>query len=145
VLQAKLIGAAILLALLIGGVLAYGHRQYQRGEQNARADMQAALELERAERKRVDWQVRQSYETRIAELNAQAARERRGAAIHCVRSAASQVRTGPDSAGPTAGASGEPAVRVTEDLRPELVRVGSSCEQLRQQLIAIKERQEALE
>ncbi|MGQ0834970.1 MAG: hypothetical protein ACT4O5_08655, partial [Gammaproteobacteria bacterium] len=95
-------------------------------------------------RRQTDWKVRQDYETRIADLSAAAARERRGKPIRCVLGDSDEVRTGRDSGGVAAGAAGEPIVRTPVDLRSDIVRVGSACEQMRQQLLAIKARQAKL-
>jgi hypothetical protein len=143
-LNLKLMIGAMLLILMIGGILAFGHRQYERGAADERHAQQTALEAEREARKKADWKVRNYYEGRIAELHARAGIERGGPAIHCVLHAPGEVRSGSDSAGPVEGAGGESAVRADADIRPELVRVGETCEAMRQQLIAIKARQDML-
>jgi hypothetical protein len=129
---------------VIGAVWYFSHARYTAGYEAATAEMRAELNRERDLRKAVDWKVRQDYETRIADLNATVARERRGKSIRCVLGDSGEVRAGRDSGGSADGAAGESAVRTPADLRPELVHRGETCERLRQQLIAIKDRQEAL-
>lgn len=140
----RLIAIGVVLVIIIAGIAGFGHARYQAGVNHERQLQQAAVAQEREERRRVDWEVRKGYESRIAELNALAGMERRGPAIHCVLRAPGEVRSGSDPAGPAEGAGGESAVRAAADLRPELVRVGSTCEALRQQLIAIKDRSEKM-
>jgi hypothetical protein len=140
----KPIAGALLALFLVGAILSYGHRQYERGVADAQSDARIELEKDRELRRQTDWKVRQDYEARIADLNATVARERRGKSIRCVLGDPGEVRAGRDSGGPTDGAAGESAVRAAADLRPELVHRGETCERLRQQLIAIKARQEAL-
>ena len=137
----KFIAGALVLLLMAGGILSYGHRQYQRGMADAREAARIALEKDRELRRQADWKVRQDYETRIAELNSRVSRELRGRAIRCVLDGPGEVRAGRDPGGSTVGAAGEPAVRAAEDLRSRIVQRGQVCEQLRQQLIAIKTRQ----
>lgn len=137
----RLIAIVAALVIIIAGIVGFGHARYQAGVNHERQLQQAAVAQEREERRRVDWEVRKDYESRIAELNALAGMERRGPAIHCVLRAPGEVRSGSDPAGPADGADGESAVRAAQDLRPELVRVGATCETLRQHLIAIKARQ----
>lgn len=140
----KLIGVVVVLLLLAGAILSYGHRQYQRGVADAQEDARIALEKDREQRRQVDWKVRQEYESRIADLNSRIARELRGRSIRCVLGDAGEVREGRDSSGSADGAAGGPAVRASEDLRSRIVQRGETCERLRQQLIAIKARQEEL-
>lgn len=138
-----IVGALLVLAF-VGAILAYGHRQYERGVADTKAELQSELERERELRRKADWKVRQDYETRIAELGAQAARERNRKPIRCVLGGSGEVRVGRDPSGPAEGAAGEPAVRAAPDIRSDIVRVGETCEQMRRQLLAIKQRQEAL-
>lgn len=136
-------GIGALLAV-IGAIAYFSHARYTAGYEAATAAMQEELNRERELRKAVDWKVRQDYETRIADLNATVARERRGKSIRCVLGDSGEVRAGRDPGGSAGGAAGESTVRAAADIRPELVRRGETCERLRQQLITIKARQEAL-
>jgi hypothetical protein len=129
---------------VVGAVWWFSHSRSTAGYEAATAEMQAELNRERELRKAVDWKVRQDYETRIADLNATVARERRGKSIRCVLGDSGEVRAGRDPGGSAGGATGESAVRAAPDIRPELVSRGETCERLRQQLITIKARQEAL-
>lgn len=140
----RVIGAALLLVAFAGAILAYGHRQYERGVADTKADIQTELEKERELHRQIDWKVRQDYETRIADLNASIARERRGRSIRCVLGDSGEVRAGRDPGGSAEGAAGESTVRAPRDLRGDIVQFGGQCEQLRQQLIAIKARQDKL-
>lgn len=129
---------------VIAGVWWFSHARYTAGYEAATATMRVELDKERELRRQTDWKVRQDYEARIADLSAKSARELRGRPIRCVLGSPSEVRAGSDTGGPAGSAAGEPAVRTPEDLRPLVVQRGSVCEQLRQQLIAIKQRQDAL-
>lgn len=138
------IAVGVLIIAAIGAILSFGHRQYERGVADAKVELQKELERERELHRQVDWKVRQDYEARIADLNAKSARELRGRPIRCVLGDASEVRQGRDPSGSTDGSTGESAVLTAPDLRSRIVRAGETCEGLRQQLIAIKQRQEAL-
>jgi hypothetical protein len=138
------IAIAVIFLFMIGGILAYGHRQYERGVADAQEDARVALEKDRELRRQADWKVRQDYETRIADLNAAVARERRGRSIRCVLGDSNEVRAGRDTGGSAEGSTGQPAVQPSGDIRGPLVQFGGQCEALRQQLIAIKARQDAL-
>jgi hypothetical protein len=130
--------------VVIGAVWYFSHARYTAGYEAATAAMQEELNRERELRKAIDWKVRQDYEARISDLNATVARERRGKSIRCVLGDSGQMRSGRDPGGSADGTAGGSAVRAAADLRPELVHRGETCERLRQQLIAIKARQEAL-
>lgn len=140
----KPIAGALVVLFLVGAILAYGHRQYERGVSDAKENARIELEKDRELRRQTDWKVRQDYEARIADLSEAAARERRGKSIRCVLGDSGEVRAGRDTGGTAGGTAGEPAVRTAPDIRPELVQRGETCEQLRQQLIAIKARQDKL-
>lgn len=140
----KFIAGAVLILAAIGAILSFGHRQYERGVADSRAEIAAEIDKDRELRRQTDWKVRQDYEARIADLNSTVARERRGKSIRCVLGDSGEVRSGRDPSGPAGGAAGEPAVRAAPDIRSDLVYRGETCERLRQQLIAIKARQEKL-
>jgi hypothetical protein len=129
---------------VVAAVWYFSHARYTAGYEAATAAMQEELNRERELRKAVDWKVRQDYETRIADLNATVARERRGKSIRCVLGDSSEVRAGRDPGGSAGGAAAGSAVRASEDLRSELVRVGEASERMRQKLLAIKARQDRL-
>jgi len=135
---------ALAALAVVGAVMYFSHVRYKAGYEAATAVMQQELNRERELRKAVDWKVRQDYETRIAELNSQVARARRGPAIRCVLGDPSEVREGRDTSGSAGGATGESAVRAARDIRSDIVQRGETCERLRQQLIAIKARQDSL-
>lgn len=129
---------------IVGGIWYFSHVRFQAGYEAATEKMQVELEKERQLRKETDWKVRQDYEARISELNANAVRELRGRPIRCVLGNTGQVREGRDTSGSVGSAAGGSAVQPPADLRPRLVRAGETCERLRQQLMAIKARQELL-
>jgi hypothetical protein len=129
---------------VIGVVWWFSHSRYTAGYEAATAAMQEELNRERELRKAIDWKVRQDYETRIADLNATVARERRGKSIRCVLGDSSEVRAERDPGGSADGAAGEHALQPPPNIRGDIVQFGGQCEQLRQQLKAIKARQEAL-
>jgi hypothetical protein len=129
---------------VIGAVWYFSHARYTAGYEAATAEMRAELNRERDLRKAVDWKVRQDYETRIADLNATVARERRGKSIRCVLGDSGEVRAGRDPGGSAGGAAGEHALQPPPNIRGDIVQFGGQCEQLRRQLQAIKERQDAL-
>lgn len=140
----RIVAAIGALLAVIGAIAYFSHARYTAGYEAATAAMQEELNRERELRKAVDWKVRQDYETRIADLNATVARERRGKSIRCVLGESSEMRAGRDTGGSAGSAAGESTVRAAADLRPELVHRGETCEQLRQQLITIKARQDRL-
>jgi hypothetical protein len=129
---------------IICAVWYFSHARYTAGYEAATAAMQEELNRERELRKAVDWKVRQDYETRIADLNATVARERRGKSIRCVLGDSGEVRAGRDTGGSVGGAAGEHALQPAPNIRGDIVQFGGQCEQLRRQLQAIKERQNAL-
>lgn len=129
---------------VIAGVWWFSHARYTAGYEAATATMRAELDKERELRRQTDWKVRQDYEARIAELNANAARELRGRPIRCVLGNTGQVRAGSNPSGSAGSAAGEPAVQPAADIRSSIVQRGTVCEQLRQQLIAIKSRQDQM-
>src|ERR1044072_4891165 len=102
----KFIAGAILVLFVVGAILSYGKRQYDRGVSDTKAELQSELEKERELHRQVDWKVRQDYESRIADLNARVARELRGRSIRCVLGDSGQVRPSGDPSG-SAGGSGD--------------------------------------
>jgi hypothetical protein len=114
-------------------------RQARRaGYEQAHHEFTAQLERERQLWRQIEQETRDGYQSEIDQLRKSAARERRGPAIRCVLDDKSKVRIAGDSGGIASSSADGHAVRADVDLRPEIVRVGETCEQLRQQLIAIK-------
>lgn len=130
-------GALVLLALYAWHASQVTQAR-KAGYEQAHSELTAQLERERLLWQQIEQETRDVYEGEIDRLHASAARERRGPAIRCVLDGKSQVRTAGDSGGTASGPADGHVVRADVDLRPEIVRVGETCEQLRQQLIAIK-------
>lgn len=82
-------------------------------------------------------EVHAKYEAQINRLSQSVAIELRGAPIRMCNYSVS-VPAPEDTRAPVESAGGESTVRASRNLRPELVRRGEVCEQLRQQLIAIR-------
>jgi hypothetical protein len=116
---------------------------YERGYEAARAEAQIELDRYRAHQREVNEETERVHQQSIAALRAEVARELRGRPVRvCVPAVA--MRAGADSGSSPGSPGGESAVRASEDLRPAIVHAGETCERLRQQLIAIRERQAAL-
>lgn len=136
-----LAGALALVAVCVWHVSEV--RQARRaGYEQAHHEFTAQLERERQLWRQIEQETRDGYQSEIDQLRKNAARERRGPAIRCVLD--DKVRTAGDSGGTASSSTDGHAVRADVDLRPEIVRVGETCEQLRQQLIAIKAWQDKL-
>lgn len=135
--------AVLGLALaIIAALWLYGRSKYQAGYEAARDEIQSQLETERQHQKEIYQEVQRQHEQQIAQVRKDAARELRGRPIRCVLGDSDQVRVPGDSGAASPGSGDQHAVRADVDLRPQIVRVGETCEQLRQQLIAIKAWQE---
>jgi hypothetical protein len=139
----KPIAAAVALLTVAVAIKLWAGLLYERGYEAARVEVQNELDRYRAHQREVNEETERVHEQSIAALRADVARELRGRPIRmCVSS--DEVRAGSNPATSAGSAGGEPALRASADLRPAIVHLGETCEQLRQQLIAIRERQAAL-
>lgn len=133
-------------ALGLVGLLWYAHHQvYQDGYKDAQAQYAKELETQREHDREINEESDRVHQEKISALQGRINKllARRNDAIR-VCEPTDEVRTGSDSSG-TAGSSGDgPVMRSGPDLQPRLVLYGGQCEKLRQQLIDIKKRQEAL-
>lgn len=135
-------GAVVLLGVYLWHLSAVSSARHE-GYAKAQSEFAAQLERERELRRVIDEETRREYEQALDKVRADAARELRGRSIHCVLGPADPVRAGRDPSAVPSGTADQYALRADVDLRPQIVRVGETCEQLRQQLIAIKARQDA--
>jgi hypothetical protein len=132
------IGVGLLLGVWLWH-LAQLREARQEGYKEARAE--SALEAERARehQREIDEEVQREHQAKVGEIERRVTRLlRRGDAIRLCEPA-NEVRT--DSGEPTGSAGDGSAVRAGRDIGPELVRFGERAEKLRQQIIAIKQRQ----
>lgn len=133
----KWLAALVAVLLLIGGILSYGHRQYERGVADTKQDIQTELERAREHWDEVEKEADDAKDQRIAELEKRATRVvRRDPPIRmCDTESAVRVPAGtnPDPAGGHVLPPGR-------DIQPELVQYGRDCEALRQELISVKEK-----
>lgn len=137
-----LAAAALLFAAYLWH-LSEVHTAVTQARAEAKAAYDAELERDRQHRREIDDEVQLAHQKSLEDVRAAVARELRGRPIRCMLDAASQVRTGRDSGESTGSATGESALRSAPDIRSSLVQRGETCERLRQQLIAIRQRQEA--
>jgi hypothetical protein len=133
------IAGAVALGIVAWWHFAQVREARQEGYKQARAE--AVLEAERARehQREIDEEVQREHQAKVGELERRVTRLlRRGDAIRLCEPA-NEVRT--DSGEPTGSAGDGSAVRAGRDIGPELVRFGERAEKLRQQIIAIKQRQ----
>lgn len=116
----------------------------QRGYDRAKAEAAIELERDREHRREVDEETEREHQESLAKVRADASRELHGRSIRCVLGTSGEVRAGQNPDKPAGGAGDEYALRADVDLRPAIVRQGEACEALRQQLLQIRARQEAL-
>lgn len=81
-------------------------------------------------------QTREKYANRIEQLSQSVSIELRGAPIRMCNTIS--VRAPEGASGPAGSAEPGPTVQPSVDLRGQIVRVGETCERMRQQLIAIR-------
>jgi hypothetical protein len=137
----KFIAGAIVILFLVGGILSYGHRQYERGVADTKAELQSELEKAREHWEEIEREADSAKDERIAELERRATRVIRRDPPIRMCDTESSVRV-PEGTNPgSAGGSVLPAGR---DLQPELVQYGRDCEALRQELLTVKQKLEAL-
>lgn len=136
-------GALLLIALTVF-VRSYLSSVEQRGYDRAKVEYAIELERDRQHRREVDEETERVHQESLAKVRADASRELRGRSIRCVLGSPGEVRAGQNPGKPAGGAGDEHALRANVDLRPAIVRQGEACEALRQQLMAIRERQEKL-
>lgn len=140
----RLIAVVVAILTVLGALYAWGEGKEREGYDRAQAEMQVQLERERQHQREVNEESERVHQESLAKVRADAARELRRRPIRCVLDSASAVRAGRDPAEPAVGPGGESDVRSAPDLRSIIVQRGEACEGLRQQLIAIRERQERL-
>lgn len=138
----KLIAGALLVLAFIGAILAYGHRQYERGVADAKQDMQAELERAREHQREVNEEISREHQDTVAALQSRVRDLSRRAPVRLCQST-NEVR-GADPGGAADSAGDGSGLRAGADIGPELYRYGGQCEELRQQLIAIRAWQEKL-
>lgn len=130
--------AAGALALL--GLLWYAHHAvYQDGYEDAQAAFKAELEAQREHQREINEESDRVHQESLAKVRADADRERRGRSIRCVLGSDGQVRIPETTGSPDASTpGGQPAMQSAPDLRSAIVQRGETCEQLRQQVIALQ-------
>jgi len=135
------IAIAVIFLFLVGAVLSYGHRQYERGVADAQREAQQELERSRQLWEQIQRETDEAKDQRIAELEKRATRViRRDPPIRmCEPEDAVRVPAGADT-----GSTGGPVLPTGRDLQPELVQYGRDCEAIRQELIAVRDKLEAL-
>lgn len=128
----------ILVAVaIVCAALWFSHARYAAGYQAAKVEEAAAIDRERLHQREVNEEISREHQDTVAALQSRVRSLSRRAPVRlCVE--ADQVRDATDTAGAADGAAAGSGVRTSGDIGPELYRYGGQCEQLRQQLLAIK-------
>lgn len=103
----------------------------------------AAVEIEKAREhwREIEQETQIAHQQQLEKIRANAARELRGRPIRCVLGDANKVRGADDPGKSADGSGGEPTLQPAADLRSRIVHSGETCEQLRQQVISIRDLQ----